>query len=556
MILGSVNEDFFLPNIEGVLGPDELTMEEQTEEEKQSSIEGSIIKTALGQSKTKTKQGRPTHQLPKGIISEKDTFKSNVDFKYSCDFCEYKARTIHTLQIHGQMNHLDLVFQCMICDLALKERYTVRKHICEAHSIPQVDINDFLLVKCGICQHTGSEDETTEHITQDHQNLTPFWHVPSQPRYWRLSFKCPFCTEDFSNLPNNRSSYLKTHLQAIHIKSLYKCGQCSYESRTLTFVQSHIHSSHGFPTNLETTESKELTRLHLRHKCYVCGYELADSKKDKLIEHMEVNHKSHLLKTECSNHCDKCNFSSITMKKLKVHKRIMHPDTAYQSRHICSLCEYQTKNKHSFVRHMEKHIGTVYLCNYCKYQFKDKRFLVKHIKYQHKYGNEDKPAINQMTFKCSPCNVQTNRSKYTDHMIQVHAFPLQDKRLSSNNKAKHLVKRYHSNYLHKCPSCNFESNIRFKFISHLHKHLGTRYKCKICEFESEYRIKMISHFRDQHRKEYTDKNTWMLNNVAWKCSTCNLQTDRTDYKIHMTNIHNFNVKDQRFSKAKRSNIPN
>ena len=474
VIPGRIKEDILLFNIEGVLDVDEITLEEQPDEEMQSPIEGFMIKTALSQSKTK--QVIPTHQLPKGIISEKDTLMSNFELKFSCNFCGYRARTIHTLQVHGQMNHLELVFQCMICDLALKERYTVRKHISDAHSIPQEDNNDFLLVKCGLCQHTGSEDETTEHISQDHQNFTAFWHIPRQLKTLRLNFKCPFCTEDFSNLPKYRASYLKTHLQAVHVKSLYKCGQCSYESRTLTFVQSHIHSSHDFPTNLETTESKELTRLHVRHRCYVCGYELADSEKDKLIEHMEVNHKSHLLKTESSNQCDKCNFSSLTRKKLKVHKRIMHPDTANQPRHKCSLCEYQTNIKHSFVRHMEKHIGTVYLCNHCHYQFKDKSFLIKHIKHQHKYGNEDKQAIDHMTCKCCPCNVQTTGSKYTDHMIQVHAFPLQDKRFSNDNKAKHLVERDHSNHLHKCRSCNFESNIKFKFISHLHKHLGTRYK--------------------------------------------------------------------------------
>ena len=350
--------------------------------------------------------------------------------------------------------------------------------------------------------------------------------------------------------------HIMTHIQAAHIKSLYRCDQCSYERRTFILVQSHIHSSHGFPTNLEIPERQELTRLHVRHKCNVCGFELADSEKDKMLEHMEVNHKSHLLKIESYRQCDKCYFSSSTRKKLRAHKKNVHPDLAMQSLHKCSLCAYHTNVKFNFFMHMEKHLGSVYLCNQCEYQSKDRRVLLRHIKHQHKDGNEDNQTIDQMTCRCSPCNIQTLGSKYTDHMTQVHEFPLQDKRFSNDSKAKHSVHGDHVNYLHKCTSCNFGSNTKLKFTSHFHKHLGTIYQCKICDFKTEYRTQMISHSRDQHRKEYRERNSWTLNNVIWKCSTCNLQTDGKEYKIHMINIHNFNIKDRRFSKAKRSNIPN
>ena len=651
-----------------------MTLEEQSDDERQIPNKESKSITLV---KTKNKQGRSINQPPKGIIPEEEALKSDVDFRFSCDLCGYRARQPNTLQVHVQMNHLNLLFQCKICDFALKERYITRKHISKVHSIKHEDINDFLCIKCGICQNTGNIDEITEHISQYHPEFTNYLHFSrrKKKKYIAINFKCIFCSEDFSNLPRYRTSAIRNHLQSVHVKSLYKCDQCLYESKTLFSVHSHINSSHDFPRNLEADERKELTRLHVRHKCSICSFEIADSEKDIMMYHMKINHEIDLLKTESPNYCNKCNFSSITRKMLKLHKKNTHPNTAkhqcplcdfevdlrsnfllhlhkhigttylcnycnFQSRkrlefkkhyttqhtnvfdeesfsiidkatlkcvscniktegrnyhnhmiekhkfplvkqrlwrkgllssehskHKCSVCEFGTNIKANFVTHMEKHIGTVYFCNLCDYQSKAKNLSVTHIMNIHKNEYVDKQSIDHITCKCTPCDIQITGRKYKNHMIQVHEFPLQEKeflngdekeKTLSNKKdfSKHSKSSYsdkdHSNDRHKCPNCEYRSNSKFLFLLHLHKHLGTRYICNICQLETKYRAKIKRHFTDQHKEEYTGKQNWMMDNITWKCDNCNLKASGREYKIHMINVHNFNIKDRRFSEAKKT----
>ena len=662
-------------NIESVMDQEEMTLEEQSDGERQIPLKESNMTTL---SRNKIKQGRHINQPPKGVMPEEETLQSDVDFRFCCDFCGYRARQPNTLQVHVEMNHINLLFQCKICDFALKERYITRKHISKVHSIKHEDINDFLRTECGICQNTGKVDEITEHISQCHPEFTNFLHVTrrKKKKYAPINFKCIICSEDFSNLPRYRTSAIRNHVQSVHVKSLYKCDQCPYESKTLFAVHSHINSSHDFPRNLEADERKELTRLHVRHKCSLCGFEIANSEKDIMMDHMKVNHEGELLKKESPNYCNKCNFRSISRKMLKFHKKTTHPNTEkhqcplcdfeadqrcnfllhlhkhigttylcnhcdFQSRkrlefkkhyttqhtnvfgeesfsiidkatfkcvtcniktegrnyhnhmiekhkfpivkqllwrkdsisgevkihskYKCSLCEHGTNFKANFVIHMEKHIGTVYFCNLCDYQSKIKHCFVSHIRNQHQEEYVDKQTVDHMTCKCTPCDIQITGRKYKSHMIQIHEFPLHDNEEKKTSTTKQdyfktskssYSDKDHSNDLHKCPNCKYGSNSKFLFMLHLHKHLGTRYICNICQLEIKGRAEIKHHFRDQHKKEYTGKQNWMMDNITWKCEKCNLQISGREYKIHMINIHNFNIKDRRFSEANQTIIQN
>ena len=278
--------------------------------------------------------------------------------------------------------------------------------------------------------------------------------------------------------------------------------------------------------------------------------------------------------------CTSCNMETkfrnyhnhmIQKHKFPILKQLVWPNilsSEKQSKHKCSVCEYQTNIKNIFFMHMEKHIETVYLCNHCEYQSKDRRFFIKHIRYQHKaeYADKQTRYADHMTCKCTPCEIETTGETYRDHMIQVHKFPLKDERfiygnihgkMNDSNKSKsYSRKKDYSNYKHKCPTCEFGSMNKFNLISHLHKHIGTTYKCNICEMETKYRTLLSSHFKGQHVKEYTGKHNWIMDKVTWKCETCNLQTNGKEYKIHMMTVHDFNIKDQRLSEARRSSLSN
>ena len=78
-----------------------------------------------------------------------------------CEFCEYKAKTFFTLQVHVQMNHMRVGYQCKICEYKLKEKYSAKKHIGTVHDIKLDDIDEYFLILCGICQFISNEKEYT-----------------------------------------------------------------------------------------------------------------------------------------------------------------------------------------------------------------------------------------------------------------------------------------------------------------------------------------------------------------------------------------------------------
>lgn len=100
----SEEEDNVVEDIPEIPKDDVLNQEVCTLEEESSLVEFQM-KTSLAESRSTRKQW-----TPKGIILEEEAVKSKVHLKFSCDFCVYRAKELHTLQVHGQMNHLSLVF--------------------------------------------------------------------------------------------------------------------------------------------------------------------------------------------------------------------------------------------------------------------------------------------------------------------------------------------------------------------------------------------------------------------------------------------------------------
>merc|ERR1711915_20230 len=74
--------------------------------------------------------------------------------------------------------------------------------------------------------------------------------------------------------------------------------------------------------------------------------------------------------------CAKCNFTTISAYKLKLHIKAYHS----QNKHICDLCDYRATSSKCLRIHKESvHYGMRYSCDLCNFSVSDKKHLNRHI---------------------------------------------------------------------------------------------------------------------------------------------------------------------------------
>ena len=92
--------------------------------------------------------------------------------------------------------------------------------------------------------------------------------------------------------------------------------------------------------------------------------------------HLERHKRTH--SGEKPHRCTMCEFSSITISKLKVHMMRMHTG---EKPFKCDQCNYNCASSGHLQRHMKTHTGEKpFRCNTCSKAFGQKGHLAKHIR--------------------------------------------------------------------------------------------------------------------------------------------------------------------------------
>ena len=468
----------------------------------------------------------------------------------NCEFCGHKAKNFFALQIHVQMNHMNISYQCKICEYKLKERSLSKKHIVTTHDMKQEDIGAYFLIACGICENVGNEKENKEHISMMHPEYNLYWNGRGPKNY-----KCPHCIADFTNNSLARATNLSQHLQRVHIRSVYSCGECSFTSKSrLTFTY-HVEQIHSLTRNPEKS---------IIFKCHACEFKVAGCKKKLMHDHMKTNHKEML--TDLRVSCQDCDYQGNSRKELKIHKSEKHPGELYMNVK-CPKCKYEASNHSNLMTHLLWHVNTLYFCKLCNYSIGSRPKLKIHFTNNHEKEFQASGWIkNYVAWKCGTCKFEGEAKEYGAHMIRQHELPPTNKKYNKTRKyqrtttnknivsEKGKIELGTQNFI--CHMCKFSYNLAGNLRVHMHKkHLRSSYVCKLCDKTSNTRGILVNHFRDDHRDIVESEPKGFIEKyITCCCKPCAMQTSSKPFDDHLFKIHSFPERQDHKIKTKTRRI--
>ena len=462
--------------------------------------------------------------------------RQNVDNRsFPCEFCEYSAKMEHTLMVHIQMNHMQLSYQCKLCDFNLtrvKEKYVTKKHILEVHGTKVEDLGKYLFTKCGFCETWANEDGTKKHFNAEHPEYAQYLFSGFQTRSGIVKdLTCSYCPEDFTKSGGARSQLLKQHIQNVHIKAIFKCDKCNFEANIKQNLLYHIQEIH-MPENLDRREQREWARLHILLKCHICHFQLPSSEKGGMEKHMQTDHKEFLLKVK-QYPCNLCTLVFGSGIKLRHHRKKLHPDDCPERGYKCNLCDFGSNLEGNLKLHMHKHLGTKFICNICGYISTGRPQLKSHFVVYHKEQMRENYMANHCQYQCGQCGTKKAYNDYNEHMITIHKFEISQTRFSRSGP-----RRADSEHMHQCKQCNYGTNMGSQMRFHMHKHIKSSFTCNLCDLKSTNRGPLTKHIIEEH-SEVTNENEWMEEQISCHCKECGTTMKSKAFDFHLIEIHDF-----------------
>ena len=277
---------------------------------------------------------------------------ANGKNKSNCTFCSFKTKTFSLLNTHMIYSHLDILYQCKICDKEIRNLVAIRHHIIQKH-IGKIDkkiyagkrlklsteqrrfVWDNLLRHCLICQRKIVKGEDIEnHILVNHTDK----HEKKKKRRTKrrkssnLEFKCQEC-----NYSSNMKGNLIIHVKSQHLKVKYICKKCSFETGNL---QTHQKSHNQIDTKL---------KVPFESKCPPCSFTTENHL--EFDEHVKERHLSYL---------------KFQRRRAKKTERVKNSESRNLP-HKCNECKYASRMKGQLKTHItDKHMKAKFTCSNCR----------------------------------------------------------------------------------------------------------------------------------------------------------------------------------------------
>ncbi|KAL7631667.1 UNVERIFIED_CONTAM: hypothetical protein RMT77_018036 [Armadillidium vulgare] len=487
---------------------------------------------------------------------------------FICSKCDYKTKYESILARHVLKRHTNIQpLHCSECDFVTNEKNELECHLLECSE------RDFDIVskKCLNIQTLEQSSEDKLDLEEDGidnqesntKNIKKHGidNQESNKKNIKKLFKCSKCKYETKYGFNLTRHVSKKHpdvepsdedeldyeevgidnqeSNTKNIKKLFKCSKCDLETKYKKSLVRHMSKKHPDGKPSHRSENDFVTNEKNKLKCPEANFitiptMLEHSSEDKLdceengIENQE-NDEDKLSNTKDIKklfRCLKCDFETKYKKSLDRHMSSQkHLDKP--SLH-CTKCEFTTNDKNKLECHVLSHCGTKLLnSSSCDFKTEFAETFDAHLESNH-IGNSDedsqscddsKPATDDsqhldtpsgeedlMWHECPVCEFRTKRVHYLNHHMRNHSFS-----------------RY------KCEFCNYKTNTKASFTTHLNTHEApisfsnseeevnkTLLECSDCSFKTKRKSAFVSHVSQHTNKTFLN------------CFECDFQTPNED----------------------------
>jgi len=190
-----------------------------------------LIKIHAGFKNSENKENlEPAPKKSKVDISDhdEDSDKENLDSNDpECQLCHLRFKD---LTMHYLVDHLQMKFQCQVCNEAFKDFNALAAHKLVRHQENEVGFD------CHICKQTFVEsDILVQHLLKNHLGI----QEPKIPMKDQQQHQCNHCGKNF-----NKKSNLTSHILTVHEKKL-ECYICRKPYGTYEVLGKHLKNAHN-----------------------------------------------------------------------------------------------------------------------------------------------------------------------------------------------------------------------------------------------------------------------------------------------------------------------
>ena len=303
-------------------------------------------------------------------VKEHQKFVHNTCNEYECDLCEKIFHRSDVLNNHIKFIHKNdsSEEQCLECDLKLKNKFYLERHVATVHKgIPRN--KNYNCEQCGksfACAvylethenyyHNGKRNfkcEKCDETFGSKRGLT--WHISQS--HEKHNHSCDLCSKSFGNV-----GALTKHVKTSHLGEqttlIYECDICEKTFSRLSNIKDHYSYIHDrrkihFCKYCEESFSRVGTlRLHIKQKhkngakgkefCHMC-----DANFVKLTDHLKAFHMR-----EKEVDCHICNKTLANVSNLNLHLTNVHSSTS--GKKVCDICFKELKSSESLTLHMQR----------------------------------------------------------------------------------------------------------------------------------------------------------------------------------------------------------